>query len=112
MDDCTRVIRAVSIRINEFGERIELLSFADSVELVCSLRRLEACGGRVEEMLDGEGSSRVWDSIRVLRGKVGGGGEGDGESRNGGWSESARFDVGRRLPRLSDSVLFPSGRWL
>ncbi|KAF5198010.1 ENTH/ANTH/VHS superfamily protein [Thalictrum thalictroides] len=108
--------REIMIRVNELEERIGHLSFADSVELVCVLKRLEICKEKLLLLfLNKKGSLgiTIWDSIDELKEKI-------GESkdmcqrrfvktgRRFGVSESARF--GERVLRQDDSIRFASGR--
>ncbi|XP_021274256.1 putative clathrin assembly protein At4g40080 [Herrania umbratica] len=116
-EDYLSSINEVSIRVGEVRERLSSLSFVDSVELVCALKRLEDCKerslalsqrkkvlidtvwGSISEIKDQVGSSKVYrEEGRLLtmgsRNKV---------------SESARF--GEPVLKHGDSVKFCSGRF-
>ena len=45
--DCVSAMTEISVRVGEFGERLSCLSFGESVELVCALKRLEDCRERL-----------------------------------------------------------------
>ncbi|XP_039066757.1 putative clathrin assembly protein At4g40080 [Hibiscus syriacus] len=118
-EDYLSSINEISIRVSEFRERHGCLSFVDSVELACALKRLEDCKewivnnfpekkvmietvwGLISELKDQIGNSEVYkeDKGRLLitgrRNKV---------------SESARFGERVVMKRGSDSVKF-SGRF-
>ncbi|EOX91988.1 PREDICTED: putative clathrin assembly protein At4g40080 [Theobroma cacao] len=117
-EDYLSSINEVSIRVGEVRERLSSLSFVDSVEWVCALKRLEDCKerslalsqrkkvlidavwGSISEIKDQVGSSKVYrEEGRLLT--MG--------SRNKA-SESARF--GERVLKHGDSVKFSSGRFL
>lgn len=116
-EDYPSAMEAISIRVREFGHRLSCLSFGDSVELVCALRRLE----RFEERLSALFSHKTvafdgfWISVAETRAKLESWREvrsasPPSEKRRVGASESDRF--GGRVPMSSgrDSLKFSSGR--
>ncbi|XAR73451.1 hypothetical protein NMG60_11007422 [Bertholletia excelsa] len=111
--DYLSAVNEVLLRLGEFKERLSCLSFADSVELTCTLKGLEDCKERLAVLftlkkpstetlwvLTGELKNRV-SQVKVYR-------EGKKLRRDNG-SESARFD--ERVLRHSDSAQFSSGRF-
>lgn len=110
-------MEAISIRVREFGHRLSCLSFGDSVELVCDLRRLE----RFEERLSALFSHKTvafegfWISVAETRAKVESlrevrSASPPSEKRRVGASESDRF-AGRVPVSLGrDSLKFSSAR--
>lgn len=113
-EDSLSAINEVSMRVNEFKERLSCLSFVDSVELVCALRRLEGCK---ERLLVFTQRKRVlmesfWWLIGEVKEKVGNKDEGRyltmGSRKKA--SASARFDGGVLV--RDNSVRFSSGRLL
>ncbi|KGN53669.1 putative clathrin assembly protein At4g40080 [Cucumis sativus] len=69
-DDYLSAMKEISIRVTEFHHRLGWLSFAESVELVCALKRLEDCKekqsmgifAKYEVLIDG-----LWGSIRSIQ---------------------------------------------
>ncbi|XVF59068.1 hypothetical protein PTKIN_Ptkin07bG0245000 [Pterospermum kingtungense] len=117
-EDYLSSINEVSIRVSEFRERLSCLSFVDSVELVCALKRLEDCKERLlllsetkKELIE-----TVWGSISETKDQVGNSGVYKEEGRlltmgsRNKVSESARF--GERVLKHGDAVKFSSGRFL
>ncbi|OMO56166.1 ENTH/ANTH/VHS superfamily protein [Corchorus capsularis] len=118
-EDYLSSIDEVSVRVREFRERLSCLSFVDSVELVCALKRLEDCK---ERLLSFSQRKRVlietvWGSISEIKDQV------DNlkvcrderrlltmGSKSSKISESARF--GDRVLKQGNSVKFSSGRFL
>ncbi|PIA51989.1 hypothetical protein AQUCO_01000100v1 [Aquilegia coerulea] len=108
--------REIIVRVNELEERISNLSFADSVELVCVLKRLESCKEKISLLfMNKKGSLGVviWDLVDELKEKIGESkdlcqGRFVKTGRRFGISESARF--GERVIRPDDSIKFTSGR--
>ncbi|ONI02393.1 hypothetical protein PRUPE_6G195400 [Prunus persica] len=115
-EDQISAMNEISVRVNEFDERLNCLSFGDSVELLGALKRSEDCEGRLlavpnvkNDLVEG-----FWGLIREMKTKVGK----EKESNNKlmatmrvekeSYSESARF--GDRVLRPSDWVRFSSGR--
>ena len=110
--DCVSAMTEISVRVGEFGERLSCLSFGDSVELVCALKRLEDCRERLSFMGFGCDELGVWGLVREVRETVGK--ERDERlmvvklrTKETG-TESARFV--ERVMRPGDSVRFGSGR--
>lgn len=115
-NDYLSTVNEILPRLSEFNERTSCLTFAESVELVCALKRLKDCKdklsviftvqkppvqtlwGSIEELEDKTEKLKVYKEERKLLSW--------GKSDKG--SESARF--GRSAVKLNDSVLFPSGR--
>ncbi|WCJ31950.1 ENTH/ANTH/VHS superfamily protein [Euphorbia peplus] len=103
----------IATRVGEFNERLSCLSFSDSVELVCVLKRLEDCKDRLLATRKKELVEGLWDLISEIKNKVGVYGvEGKlitiGGGRDGG-TESARF--GDRVINYGNSVRFSSARF-
>ncbi|PON47347.1 ENTH domain containing protein [Trema orientale] len=114
--DYLSVVNEVSVRVTEFGERLSCLSFIDSIELICALRRLENCKERLllsPNLMKKDLSESFWDLISEIKERVGEEKE-DPEGklvvalRKDKGTESARF--GDRVLRSGDSVRFSSGR--
>lgn len=115
-EDYLSAINEVSVRVNEFKERLDSLSFGESVELVCALKRLEDCKERLSVLSttkrDHIGS--FWNLISEIKERVGSKKEYKDEGklvievRRERGSESARF--AKRVLRSTDSVRFSSGR--
>ncbi|XP_030463189.2 putative clathrin assembly protein At4g40080 [Syzygium oleosum] len=117
-EDYLSAMEAILIRVREFGHRLSCLSFGDSVELVCALRRL----GRFEEKVSALFSHKMvafegfWISVAEMRARLESSRREVGpvspasEKKRVGASESARF--GGRVPMSSshDSLKFSSGR--
>ncbi|KAJ7945445.1 putative ENTH/ANTH/VHS superfamily protein [Quillaja saponaria] len=113
-EDCVSTITEVSIRVNEFNERIGSLTFGEAVDLVCNLKRLEDCKRVVlvvqtkkKPSMDG-----FWDLIREVKERIGMEKlyREEGKLRKERTSESARF--ARRVLNPGALVRFPSGRLL
>ncbi|XP_027367198.1 putative clathrin assembly protein At4g40080 [Abrus precatorius] len=104
----------VCVRVSEFRERLGGFKFGEAVELVCCLKRLEQCE-EIVVMMEGSRESRLWDSAKELKEKVGMGvyreeGKLVNESRKLRVSESDRFAA--RVLSYNDFLRFPSGRLL
>ncbi|RDY06315.1 putative clathrin assembly protein, partial [Mucuna pruriens] len=63
-EDGVAALSEVFVRVKEFGERLECLSYEELVEVVNVLNRLEKC--REIVMV----SERLWESVRELKEKV------------------------------------------
>ncbi|CAH2076092.1 unnamed protein product [Thlaspi arvense] len=121
-EDYVSSIDELYTRFNEFKERPDTLSFGDSIELLCALKRLESCKERLSEIchwnwkkawLDG-----FWGLVLEVKGMVGNlegsygrieksiVGIGRREKRYG----SARF-TDRLVTGYGDAVRFSSGRF-
>lgn len=126
-EDYFSVMGEISIRVDEFRNRVSLVSFSESVELGCCLRRLEDCRERLEdsrERLAAVFSTKVtltasfWASVRELKGEVAKnatayvtvGRSVVAAGRRRGPSESARFEdqIGssRVVARMGNSSRF------
>lgn len=114
-EDCFSAINEASLHFSEFRERLTGLSFGESVELVCVLKRIENCKERLLEMstrkktlIDG-----FWSLISEIKNNL----ETEKAYRDEGLlirlrrekvSESARLSD--RVLISGDSVRFSSGR--
>ncbi|KAG9450749.1 hypothetical protein H6P81_010714 [Aristolochia fimbriata] len=118
-DESILIQKEILGRVKETRERLGCLSFGDSVELVCVLKRLEDCKQRVlflcsvEEKRKLVGGDVLLSLVREMKEKIGMVGEIRGEGRavlkgRGRGSESARLF--ERVVRTGDSVCFPSAR--
>ncbi|XP_062100118.1 putative clathrin assembly protein At4g40080 [Humulus lupulus] len=115
--DYLSVVNEVSIRVTEFGDRLSCLSFVDSVELICALRRLENCRERLQlssNLVKKDLSESLWDLISEIKEKFGREKENREDNlvvalRKDKGTESARF--GDRVFKFNDSVRFSSGRF-
>ncbi|CAH9110582.1 unnamed protein product [Cuscuta europaea] len=112
--DYTSLVKELLPRLSEFRERLGRLSFADSVELACDLRRLEDCKGRLSVLFMGVTkplAQTMWSLVGELTERL----ETLKVSEQGKMltfrtkSESTRFD--HRVSRLQYSVRFSSGRY-
>lgn len=113
--DYVCAINKVSLRISEFEERLSLMSFGDSVELTCALKRLEDCKERLCCLFKkNKGSVETfWVLLSEMKGKVrtvkGNREEGrfvtTGMERRNRKSESARFDERVLKPQFSSGRL-------
>ncbi|CAN8328499.1 unnamed protein product [Cochlearia groenlandica] len=119
-EDYVSSINELYTRFNEFKERSNTLSFGDSIELVCALKRLESCKERLSEILHGKTWKRAWiDGFWVLvcevKGIIGNLEESYGQieksigRREKGYG-SARFSD-RLIIGYGDAVRFTSGRF-
>lgn len=117
-EDYLSTANEVSSRVIEFGERLSCLSFGESLELVCVLRRLEDCK---EKLLILSSKKRLliesfWGLTSELRDKIGKEKVYTQEDkmivsfgRRDKASESARF--GDRVMTYGDSLRFASARF-
>ncbi|XP_050204309.1 putative clathrin assembly protein At4g40080 [Mercurialis annua] len=114
-EDYLSSINEIAVRVDEFNQRLSCLSFADSVELVCVLKRLEDCKDKVlalstrkKALVEG-----LWCLISEMKEKVGIGKQGDREDGRlfltMGRNESARFTD--RVLSYGNSVMFSSLRF-
>ncbi|KAK9713097.1 hypothetical protein RND81_06G002500 [Saponaria officinalis] len=114
-EDYLTTVDEIVIRVEEFKERLSCLSFVDSVELVCALKRLEDCKDRLATLFDVNGSGLVedlWVLVGEMKDKVG---EAKGfkeEKMVMRWGrfESARFGDSDQV-KPHDSVQFASNRF-
>lgn len=109
-EDHLSAMNELSIRVNEFGERQSCLSFGDSVELVCALKRLEDCKERLlrSSTVKKDVAESFWNSIREIEERVGKDKENKLVKKMDRVSDSARF--GERVLRSCDSVRSSSAR--
>ncbi|XP_065876416.1 putative clathrin assembly protein At4g40080 [Euphorbia lathyris] len=102
----------IATRVGEFRQRLSCLSFSDSVELVCVLKRLEDCKERLLALTTGKKEliEGVWKLISEMKNKIRVySGEGKVMGGRDGGSESARF--GDRVTSYGNSVRFSSARF-
>uniref|UniRef100_A0A2P2J3S3 Putative clathrin assembly protein At4g40080 n=1 Tax=Rhizophora mucronata TaxID=61149 RepID=A0A2P2J3S3_RHIMU len=115
--DYMSAINSILIRVDEFKQRLSCLSFGDSVELGCVLKRLENCKDRILELSGGKKEliESLWCLVSEIESKVKGYREdgrllhswGMGSDRG---SESARF-WNRTLSYEDNSLRFSSARF-
>ncbi|MED6146154.1 hypothetical protein PIB30_031968 [Stylosanthes scabra] len=121
-EDAVMAVSEVSVRVNEFKERMGLLSFGEGVELVCILKRLEECKDEIvacslSVVMEKGGARRFWESVKELK-EVAGKNvlcteeeEGKRVGRSQRRTESERFLHGRVVLNSVDLVRFPSSRF-
>lgn len=107
--DLREAMGEIRIRVVEFGERLACLSFGESVELVCALKRLLSCRDSLGLGLGFEDLG-FWSLVgHVISDRSSSSPFGNKLLRkNDLWTESARFPD--RVPRPVDLVKFGSGR--
>lgn len=121
-EDYVSSINELYVRFNEFKERSNTLSFGDSIELVCALKRLESCKERLTEICHGNWKRAwidgFWSLVREVKGMIGNLEDNYGQfeksivgigRREKGY-ESARF-TDRLVIGYGDDVRFSSGRF-
>lgn len=117
--DYLSAVNEAVLRLTEFKERLGSLSFGQSVELTCALKRLEDCRERMDKVMIPVrklSMETLWVLTEELKKKVVGfdGAEEerrrmmDRETKLG--TESARFDD-NRLRNWDNSVKFSSTRF-
>ncbi|KAL8109179.1 hypothetical protein AgCh_025319 [Apium graveolens] len=113
-NDYLLCVNEIIFRLSEFKERLGHLSFGESFELVCILKRLNECKERLlgsfiitEQSMGG----MLWSLIEELESRVGMKEEGKFLTKENKerYTESARF--GERVLTSSDSVKFSSSRF-
>ncbi|CAL5081861.1 unnamed protein product [Urochloa decumbens] len=117
-EDRVAAERSIAARVQEMGERLDTLSLADAVELVCVLRRVEegsappapewkwagldegvvGAARRLRERAEGVVLRRTVEERRLVR-------------RDAGGSASARVLVPARVAAAGDAARFVSTRW-
>ncbi|XP_059643088.1 putative clathrin assembly protein At4g40080 [Cornus florida] len=114
--DYLSAVNQVLIRVTEFMERLSCLSFGESVELVCALKRLEDCKERLMGLFTSirkASMETLWGLIEELIDRIGMmkpyTSDGGKLLTVGRGSESARF--GDRVLNQGDSVRFSSVRF-
>ncbi|KAJ8765552.1 hypothetical protein K2173_014674 [Erythroxylum novogranatense] len=117
-EDHLSAINDLLIRVNEFHERLSCLSFGNSVELACILKRLDTCKEGIVDLpiRKRDFAESLWCVVSEMKGKVESG-KGYGEEgrllltlgRGEKASESARF--GERVLSYSHSRAFSSSRF-
>ncbi|KAK4791418.1 hypothetical protein SAY86_031831 [Trapa natans] len=110
-EDHVFIMNEVTVRVKEFRERLGLLNFGESIELVCALKRLEICEEKLSTMFELKVSMEsLWGLVREPKCNLRKGEE-VAERRVVRGSESARYDR-RRTLRSTELVNFSSGRLL
>lgn len=119
-NDYLSTVNEILPRLSEFNERLSCLSFGESVELVCALKRLKDSKEKLSVIFIVKKPSieTLWSLIDELKDKIEKLKVYNKEERkllltwgkNEKGSESARF--GGRVVKSNDSVAFPSGRIL
>lgn len=113
-NDYLLCVNEIILRLSEFKERLSHMSFGESFELVCILKRLNECKERLlgsfiitEQSMGGT----LWSLIEDLQSRVGMKDEGKFLTKENKerYTESARF--GERVLTSSDSVKFSSSRF-
>ncbi|XP_022985168.1 putative clathrin assembly protein At4g40080 [Cucurbita maxima] len=97
-EDYLSATKEISTRVTEFRHRLGCLSFGESVELVCALKRLEDCKEKQSRGISGNHEILLkgfWGSIREIRNLI-------GESKD--LRETGK--LGRTKSRMSDSGRF------
>ncbi|KAH6822627.1 hypothetical protein C2S53_020444 [Perilla frutescens var. hirtella] len=114
LSDYISSVNEILLRLGEFNERVSSLSFGDSVELVCGLKRLQDCRERLSVLyvVNKPSIEMMWSSVTELKDRIGmlnreGGRVLTWRTRGNG-SESARYE--QRVLLRDDSVHFQSGR--
>lgn len=118
-NDYLMTVNELVRRLSEFNERTSCLSFGESVELVCALKRLKDCKEKLLVIFTVQKPSvlTLWGLIDELKDKIEKlKVEKDERKLLTSWwgnsdkamSESARF--GRSVVKVNDSVQFSSGR--
>ncbi|XP_068643754.1 putative clathrin assembly protein At4g40080 [Aristolochia californica] len=109
--------KEILLRVKETRERLGCLSFGESVELVCVLKRLEDCKQRVlflcsiEEKSKLVGGDVLLNLVGEIKEKIGIVEErGDGRTLKGRGIESESARLFERVVTSRDSIHFPSGR--
>ncbi|CAL5063949.1 unnamed protein product [Urochloa decumbens] len=117
-EDRVAAERNIAARVQEMGERLDTLSLADAVELICVLRRVEegsappapewkwagldkgvvGAARRLRERAEGVVLRRTVEERRLVR-------------RDAGGSTSARVLVPARVAAGGDAARFASTRW-
>lgn len=112
-NDYLSAVNEVLLRLSEFKIRLSCLSFGDSVDLVCVLKRLENCQERLLVLftMKKPSTETLWELVEELKSKlvmVNMYNDGRKLGRKERITESARF--GERVLKSCDSVQFSSGR--
>ncbi|CAH8344388.1 unnamed protein product [Eruca vesicaria subsp. sativa] len=112
-EDYVSSVNELHTRLNEFKDRSNILSFGDSFELVCALKRLESCKERLSVIFHGKRAwiDGFWGLVREVKGMIGGLEDSYEQiGRRGKGYESARF-TDRLVIGYGDTVRFSSGRF-
>ncbi|GER34481.1 ENTH/ANTH/VHS superfamily protein [Striga asiatica] len=119
LTDYISLVNELVPRLAELSERLSCMSFGESVEVLCAMKRLEECRERLSVLcaVDKPSIKTMWALVHELKEKVGtsmvcakDGGKLLSWGIQGKMSESARFE-GRVLGKV-DSVKFQSGRFV
>ncbi|KAL1569667.1 putative clathrin assembly protein [Salvia divinorum] len=115
LDDYISAVNELLLRLSELNERVSSLSFGDSIEVICGLKRLQNCKERLSDLYSVEKPSieMMWGLVQDLKDRI------ETLNKEGGkfltWrtresgTESARFE--QRLLMGVDSMKFQSGRF-
>ncbi|KAG6399773.1 hypothetical protein SASPL_141258 [Salvia splendens] len=116
LDDYISSVNELLLRLTELGERVGTLSFGDSVEVVCGLKRLQNCRERLSDLYSVEKPSieMMWGLVQELKDRIEmvnneGGKFLTWRTRESG-TESARFEQ-RVLIGFDSMKKFKSGRF-
>ncbi|XP_057783847.1 putative clathrin assembly protein At4g40080 [Salvia miltiorrhiza] len=115
INDYLSSVNELLLRLTELSERLDSLSFGDSVELACALKRLQECRERLSVLyaVNKPSIEMMWGLVQELKDRIGmlnreGGKLLTWRTRETG-SESARFE--HRVFKGTDSLNFQSGRF-
>ncbi|KAG6384328.1 hypothetical protein SASPL_155866 [Salvia splendens] len=116
LNDYISSVNELLLRLTELGERVGSLSFGDSVEVVCCLKRLQSCRERLSDLYSVEKPSieMMWGLVQELRDRIEMANKEGGKfltwrSRESG-TESARFEE-RVLIGFDSEKKFQTGRF-
>ncbi|XP_077213185.1 putative clathrin assembly protein At4g40080 [Tasmannia lanceolata] len=106
----------ILVRVKEMRERLGCLSFGESIELVCVLRRLESCKERLllfslDEKTKEGGKEDLLGLVMEIKERVGIVTKEDGRRVARSRRESESDRLGDRVVRSDNSVRFSSGRF-
>ncbi|KAL7104329.1 hypothetical protein ACP275_08G237600 [Erythranthe tilingii] len=107
-------VNEILVRLSEFNARLSYLSFGDSVELVCALKRIQDCRERLTVLyvVNKPSVEMMWGLVEELKGKIGMLKVYKSGPKLLSWgkaSESTRF--GERVLGTFDPVKCQSGRF-
>ncbi|KAL8472188.1 hypothetical protein ACS0TY_028788 [Phlomoides rotata] len=119
-NDYLSLVNQILLRLGEFNERLSSLSFGESVELVCALKRLQDCREKLSALyvVTKPSIQMIWSTVQELKDRVGTLKVHKEGRRFLSWgtrdkgSESARFEQRVLSIGNSDSVQFQSGRFI
>ncbi|XP_022136401.1 putative clathrin assembly protein At4g40080 [Momordica charantia] len=119
-DDYLSAMKEISVRVTEFHQRLSCLSFGESVELVCVLKRLEDCkekqslgiSAKYEILMDGFWGL-IWETKNLI-GETKENRDGTGAGGKLIMTTARMSDSGRFMERANiyrDSIRFGSERF-